>query len=265
MNCQRFDDVINDVAREQIMDATLRHEAFRHIRECPTCAARLNDEQALTHQLQDFALTTKSMSAPERVEAHLLEAFDSQSLVSRQPIRRASGSRYWLAAVAALVLIACALFIARSWQTRPPQQAGVTNLPERPEADRREASEASSLKPPAEKENQKQHPTAGRTRSPTYRKERPLAPAANALAANLLNTEITTDFLPVTYGSMANLGAGGQIVRVELPRTTMANFGLPVNMERSDERIKADVLLGVDGLAHAIRFVGNRRSLDLPK
>ena len=64
---------------------------------------------------------------------------------------------------------------------------------------------------------------------------------------------------------MANLDAGGQIVRVELPRTTMANFGLPVNMERSDERIKADVLLGVDGLAHAIRFVGKRRSLDLPK
>src|SRR5205823_11516609 len=138
MNCQRFDDMINDVAREQIMDATLRHE------ECPTCAARLNGEQALTHQLQDFALTTKSMSAPERVEAHLLEAFDSQSLLRRQPIRRASVSRYWLAAVAALVLIVCGLFIARSWQTRPPQQAGVTNLPERPEADRREASEASS-------------------------------------------------------------------------------------------------------------------------
>jgi len=265
MNCQRFDDIINDVAREQIMDATLRHEAFRHIGECPTCAARLNDEQALTRQLQDFALTTKSMSAPERVEAHLLEAFDSQSLVRRQPVRRASGSRYWLAAVAALVLIACALFIARSWQTRPPQQAGVTNLPERPEADRHEVSAASSLRPPAEKENQNQHPTVFRARSTRYRKERPLSPASNALAANLLNTEITTDFLPVTYGSMANLDAGGQIVRVELPRTTMANFGLPVNMERSDERIKADVLLGVDGLAHAIRFVGKRRSLDLPK
>ena len=263
MNCQRFDDVINDVAREQIMDATLRHEAFRHIRNCPTCAARLNDEQALTHQLRDFALTTKSMSAPERVEAHLLEAFDSQSLVRRQPIRRASGSRYWLAAVAALVLIVCGLFIARSWQARPPRQAGVTNLPDRPE--RQEVSEATSLKPPDEKENQNQYSTAGRTRSTRYRRERPLSPASNALAANLLNTEITTDFLPVTSGSMANLDAGGQIVRVELPRTTMANFGLPVNMERSDERIKADVLLGVDGLAHAIRFVGNRRSLDLPK
>ena len=265
MNCQRFDDVINDVAREQIMDAALKHEAFRHSGECPACAARLNDERALTHQLLDFALMTKSMSAPERVEVHLLEAFDSQSLVRTGPIRRSSGRRYWLAAVAALVLIFCGLFIARSRQARPPQQASVTNLPEKPEVDSQEILNVSSLKPPDEKENQNQHPTAGRTRSTRYRKLRPVSPASNPLAANLLSREITTDFLPVTYGSMANLDAGGQIVRVELPRATMASFGLPVNMERADERIKADVLLGVDGLAHAIRFVGNRRSLDLPK
>ena len=265
MNCQRFDDVINDVAREQIMDAALRHEAFLHSGECPACAARLNDERALTHQLRDFALMTKSMSAPERVEVHLLEAFNSQSLVRTGPIRRSSGGRYWLAAVAALVLIFCGLFIARSRQARPPRQASATNLPERPESDKQEVSKASSLRSLVEKEIKNQHPAAVRSRSIRYRKEPPLSPASNALGANPLYTEITTDFLPVTYGSMANLDAGGQIVRVELPRATMATFGLPVNMERSDEKIKADVLLGVDGLAHAIRFVGNRRSLDLPK
>ena len=53
----------------------------------------------------------------------------------------------------------------------------------------------------------------------------------------------------------ANLQDGGQIVRVELPRSALANFGLPVNMDRYNEKVKADVLFGVDGLAHAIRFV----------
>jgi hypothetical protein len=52
-----------------------------------------------------------------------------------------------------------------------------------------------------------------------------------------------------------NLQDGGQIVRVELPRSALANFGLPVNMDRYNEKVKADVLLGVDGMAHAIRFV----------
>jgi len=44
-------------------------------------------------------------------------------------------------------------------------------------------------------------------------------------------------------------------VRVELPRSALANFGLPVNMDRYNEKVKADVLVGVDGLAHAIRFI----------
>jgi hypothetical protein len=48
---------------------------------------------------------------------------------------------------------------------------------------------------------------------------------------------------------------GGHIVRVELPRSALVRFGLPVNMDRMNEKVKADVWLGVDGLAHAIRFV----------
>jgi hypothetical protein len=44
-------------------------------------------------------------------------------------------------------------------------------------------------------------------------------------------------------------------MRVELPRSTLAGFGLPVNMERVNERVKADVLVGPDGQARAIRFV----------
>jgi hypothetical protein len=46
-----------------------------------------------------------------------------------------------------------------------------------------------------------------------------------------------------------------QVVRVELPRSALQSFGLPVNAERAGERVKADVLLGHDGVARAIRFV----------
>ena len=67
--------------------------------------------------------------------------------------------------------------------------------------------------------------------------------------------EIATDFIPLRYMNAASLQDGGQIVRVELPRSALANFGLPVNMDRYNEKVKADVIFGVDGLAHAIRFV----------
>jgi len=79
--------------------------------------------------------------------------------------------------------------------------------------------------------------------------------SAKAPAADAATTEIATDFLPLTYGAATNLEEGGRMVRVELPHSALATFGLPVNMDRANERVKADVLFGVDGLAHAIRFI----------
>ena len=69
------------------------------------------------------------------------------------------------------------------------------------------------------------------------------------------NSEIATDFFPVGDGSTLGLEDGGQLVRVELPRSALVRFGFPVNIERANERVKADVLFGADGLARAIRFV----------
>jgi hypothetical protein len=94
---------------------------------------------------------------------------------------------------------------------------------------------------------------------PQRRKPRRVhAPASRpemAQVANHVTNEIATDFIPISYMSPANLQEGGQIVRVQLPRAALVNFGLPVNMDRYNEKVKADVLLGVDGRAHAIRFV----------
>ena len=54
---------------------------------------------------------------------------------------------------------------------------------------------------------------------------------------------------------VASLQEGGQLVRVELPRSALVAFGLPMNVNRYDEKVKADVFFGSDGMARAIRFV----------
>jgi hypothetical protein len=68
-------------------------------------------------------------------------------------------------------------------------------------------------------------------------------------------TEIATDFFPLMNRESLPQLDGGQVVRVELPRSALMSFGLPMNMDRANERIKADVVVGNDGLARAIRFV----------
>lgn len=64
--------------------------------------------------------------------------------------------------------------------------------------------------------------------------------------------EITTEFIPLAGFTQSE---GVHLMRVELPRSALASFGIPVNAEQAGGRVKADVLLGEDGTARAIRFV----------
>lgn len=74
-------------------------------------------------------------------------------------------------------------------------------------------------------------------------------------AASSTEGDIATDFIPLNYGAdLSNLDSG-RVVRVALPRSALARYGLPMNAERAEEPVKADVLLSEDGLAQAIRFV----------
>ncbi|HJR05905.1 MAG TPA: hypothetical protein VJ842_01310 [Pyrinomonadaceae bacterium] len=79
---------------------------------------------------------------------------------------------------------------------------------------------------------------------------------ANAVASKPNEPESMTDFIPlVADATPATPLEGGQLVRVQVPRAALASLGLPLNAERGNEPVKADVLVGYDGLARAIRFV----------
>jgi hypothetical protein len=82
----------------------------------------------------------------------------------------------------------------------------------------------------------------------------PPAPAASRTEPT--PGEVATDFLPLVFGSVPI--SDGQIVRMEVPRTALASFGLASidSLEASSSStILADVVFGVDGLARAVRFV----------
>jgi hypothetical protein len=70
---------------------------------------------------------------------------------------------------------------------------------------------------------------------------------------------VTTAFLPLTYSALPATDA--QIVRLEVPRAVLASFGLaPIEVGETEPAgrsgtVSADVLIGEDGLARAVRFV----------
>ena len=116
MNCQNFETIINDLARDQMMDAMARDSALAHASACARCAARLADERMLTAGLRRLAASANAEEAPARVEARLLAALREQKTLapSTTVVNRYSHRLRRLAiAAAAAILVVLALAAIR--------------------------------------------------------------------------------------------------------------------------------------------------------
>jgi hypothetical protein len=256
MNCQKFESLAADLARGEMMEVDVLSNARAHQAVCSSCSLRLHDEEMLTRGLHSVAADMNSLQASESTEQSLLASFRQHSVVV--PLTSTRSYRpYWLTAVAAILLIVFGL-VAVVWKgsNQPKNQIAVQPVPQAPTEIKDNKNfvvpdnqVAGFNAPPKPKRNLNPRVLQARN-SKANRAENPVANHA----------EVATDFMPLGYLNPALLQDGGQIVRVEVPRTTMASFGLPVNMDRYNERVKADVLLGVDGVPHAIRFVQDKRS-----
>ena len=60
------------------------------------------------------------------------------------------------------------------------------------------------------------------------------------------------DFIALSYGADAE---SGQIVKVKVPSSMMVSLGVAQNVKKGSELVNAEVVVGDDGLARAIRFI----------
>jgi hypothetical protein len=170
------------------------------------------------------------------VEAALLDAFRT-----RQQARPAlSGWRRWqvLAAVGAAAAALALWAVRGDFRGAPPTPSGEpveARLPE-PAAPVAVAEVGPEAAPPVGTALQ---------RAPA----RPLRPARPATRV----VELATEFIAVRPPEFS-AGEPSTVVRVKLPRSVLASFGLPASGNPS-EPVLADLLLGPDGTARAVRFV----------
>jgi len=64
--------------------------------------------------------------------------------------------------------------------------------------------------------------------------------------------ETKTDFIALSYAANTD---SGQIVRVKVPSAMMVSLGVATNVEKESKLVSAEVIIGDDGLARAIRFI----------
>jgi hypothetical protein len=81
-------------------------------------------------------------------------------------------------------------------------------------------------------------------------------PKSSVTSEQAATTEVTTRFYPLPYGSGLGLDEGWALVRVQVPRASLARLGVPISVgPASGDMLTADVVVGQDGLARGIRFV----------
>jgi hypothetical protein len=252
MNCENFENIINDLARVRVMDAVARERGLAHAETCEHCAERLAEERALTAGLKALSASDEEKVAPDRVEAALLAAF------RQQPVQMPDSSRWprWALAAAAAILVTVGFVVYRALDNAPPEKSGNDQVLA-PPTPAPAPVERKVNEPVVERKLAGNKPArSGGTRwhlVPRPRPPRFLIRDEITLYAR--DSEVASDFFPLTYEEDAEPMESGQLIRVQIPRSALVSFGLPVNVERADAPVTADLLLGEDGLARAIRFV----------
>jgi hypothetical protein len=261
MNCRNFPELATSIARAELMDAATLDEAHEHAATCTECAALLADEIRLTEGLRLLSKTHEALPISARAETALREAFRARTTQGPQQnggqfpyFRLASG----IAAVAILMLGASIFLRTDVPSGDPLKSATVTVTPDA----QPEIKPGRPIEGPTVVDS---HPSIVTVSRNTRLRARGMAAVSrdgSYVDARLgefrpasYEPEETTEFVPIIQGSDPGPMNSGQVLRVMVPRSAMNYFGLPDNVDRANEKVKADVLLGEDGLARAIRFV----------
>jgi hypothetical protein len=102
---------------------------------------------------------------------------------------------------------------------------------------------------------------SGRARQPQTPLHTPAGMEAAAtdwsavLPADVTGDAAAGDFIPLPNADRLPQDEDMNVVRVEVPRSAMIALGYSVPADRASERVRADVVMGSDGLARAVRFL----------
>ena len=173
------------------------------------------------------------------LERRLLQAFDEHHVVGPaiRPHAAAGSWRRWVAAAAAVVLLIAGMSAWRALRVSAP--GGETRGPI-----------VASVPPPIVKVAETVPPGRPAVPPKPARRPRPSRPMARS-----------AEFVAVPGAAGLPAFESGTIVRLELSLASLPTYGVDITRAGTDRPVEADILVGQDGQARAIRLVssGNAR------
>lgn len=223
MKCREFESVVHDLARCGHLEPAVETIARAHAESCPSCGCRLAEAERLTKILRVASAEVRHAEPPPQLEARLLAAFRRETAArNKVPARKRFGWRPMLGWAGAAAFVAVFAFVL------------LGHFPDR------------------------------RTSSPAVRGSTQTAAAVTATAqtaasaetvAQSSQKELSSGFVPVPFAGGFGPGESAVIVRVQLPRSSLAELGYPVDETQGNGVVQADLVVGEDGWPQAVRIV----------
>jgi hypothetical protein len=153
-----------------------------------------------------------------------------------------------------ILLIAMASFAFFSLRSRPVQVSSVlTPQPVKSDEPRRSTGlDNFAVERPAERYTPVSAPRVERISMPRQTERSTM----RARPISVSHVESQNEFYALSYAGDPNeTERGGRIVRVDIPRATLFAMGFDLPLENESETVKADLLVGSDGVTRAVRVV----------
>ena len=193
-----------------------------------------NEERLLTDLLREVAAADAAVAAPDDLEHRALSRWERSLLGNVRRTATSSAAHlklaFALAAAAVLLLIGAPPRTPNVIKPAPAKATAASTAPAVPSI----AQESASMAPQPATLSAKR--SARRAASPK---------------------NVNVDFVPLVPMAADELSGSFQIVRVQMPRAALGALASTVDVGSADDPVQADLLLGEDGMARAIRVSAN--------
>ena len=247
MTCQTLREAIVDIARGTAVGQGTSAAVECHLDRCEACAALMARERELSVGLRALAASFGGDGASETLGRRLREVFAERqgiggtvgAVAAASAPKQGRVKRHVFAAAAAVVFIGLVAW----WPVVREPATGTSMARTEPDRIPQAASRAPTGDPAPVASVQ---PALPNRVAKAVKRPRPVPQARYAVATGFVE-------LPGAVG-LPDFESG-QIIRMEIPLTSLPAYGLEIVPDARDRQVEADLLVGQDGQARAIRLV----------
>ena len=245
MNCAAAREAVLDCARDVPMTGDVRLALEEHLGGCANCAAELGRQRDLTAAFRGLSAEAKAWNASSTIEGRLHEAFAARVAAAPRPRVESKRAARWIYALASAAVIALAVWSG----TRPSRSTS-------PDAGPISAGSPTASPAVSSTAVPEETTSASPTVEPGTAPHRPVPVRAGTGRRAAPGKQVRSfEFLTLPGAAGLPELESGSVVRIAVPVGALPEYGLDIVQGGSKTTVDADVLVGQDGLARAIRLV----------